>query len=384
MITQKTPKNAKKYICELCNFKCNKNCDYSRHLSTAKHRAVTNGNDKAPTHSNAYICDCGKVYNFASGLSRHKKTCQIKQEPNTDTPHTNLINTVISTKNEDNRDELIEQLVTSNTEIVTSNTELVNSSNEMKSMFQLLLEKYHESQIQNQESQLQYQKSQLQNQELMSKMIDVMPHMGNITNSNNTTNNTLNFYLTNTCKDAETIHDFTDRFVQRSVEFFKGNYLDVAHNQIDLASNVYDIFKNCLDENPQTHKFVQTTDAKNGIVYIKEKQKDANRQLCGDAEFIKYIDGFEKAGTNISHAINCAFIPIQDNFKEILERECGKEPCEDDYEDEDQYERDMDIYKEKTSDLKRHLLVQSLNAVCLFDAKKHRNEVMDKTRRSKE
>ena len=161
-------------------------------------------------------------------------------------------------------------------------------------------------------------------------------------------------------------------------------HIDVAHNQIDLASNVYDIFKNCLDENPQTKKFVQTTDAKNGVLYIKEKQKDENKQLCGEAEFIKHMDGFEKAGTNISHAINCAFIPVQDNYKEIMERECGKEPIEDDYEDEDQYERDMDIYKEKTGDLKRHLLVQSFNAVCLFDAKKRRNEVLEKTRRLKE
>jgi hypothetical protein len=158
----------------------------------------------------------------------------------------------------------------------------------------------------------------------------------------------------------------------------------VAHNQIDLASNVYNIFKNCLDENPQTKKFVQTTDVKNGIIYIKEKQKDANWQLYGDAEFIKHLDGFEKAGTNISHAINCAFIPIQNNFKEIMVRECGKEPNEEDYEDEDHYERDMDIYKEKTCDVKRHLLVQSLNTVCMFDAKKTRNEVLEKTRRSKE
>jgi hypothetical protein len=270
--------------------------------------------------------------------------------------------------------------------MVNSTAEMVTSSNEMKSMFQILLEKYQESQLQNQESQLQIQESQLQNQELMSKMIDVMPQMGNTTNNNshNTTNNTLNFYLTNTCKDAESIHDFTERFVKRSVEFFKGNYLDVAHNQIDLASNVYDIFKNCMDENPQTGKFMQTTDVKNGTVYIKEKQKDENKQLCGEAEFIKHMDGFAKAGTNISHAINCAFIPVQGDYKEIMERECGKEPKEDDYEDEDHYERDMDIYKEKTGDLKRHLLMQSFNAVCMFDAKKRRDEVMENTRRLKE
>jgi len=367
------PKTPKNFYCESCNFKCSNKKDYTRHITTAKHQRLTNAdvsrqiNAKKP--QNVFVCECGKTYNHKQSIYRHKKNCQKEPETSTDT---NIINAVISTEPEDKRDELIERLVTSNSEMVTS-------SNEMKSMFQILLEKY-------QESQLQIQESQVQNQELMSKMIDVIPQIGNTTNShnNNTTNNTLNFYLTNTCKDAESIHDFTDRFVQRSVEFFKGNYLDVAHNQIDLASNVYDIFKNCLDENPQTQKFIQTTDVKNGTVYIKEQQKDENKQLCGEAEFIKHMDGFEKAGTNISHAINCAFIPVQGEYKEIMERECGKEPKEDDYEDEDHYERDMDIYKEKTGDLKRHLLMQSFNAVCMFDAKKRRDEVMENTRRLKE
>jgi hypothetical protein len=364
--TNKSHKNRKRFYCEKCKYTCSKKNDFTKHLQSKKHN-TTNTTDIQPRDSPLHVCTCGKQYTHRASLFNHKKKCLVKQDLNTDSIHTNNFNSVVSIENEDKRDELIERLVSSNTEIVTS-------SNEMKSMFQLLLEKYHES--------------QLQNQELMNKVIDVIPQIGNTTNSNNnnnnTTNNTLNFYLTHTCKDAESIHDFTERFVQRSVEFFKGNYLDVAHNQIDLASNVYDIFKNCLDENPQTQKFMQTTDVKNGTVYIKEKQKDENKQLCGEAEFIKYMDGFEKAGTNISHAINCAFIPVQDNYQEILERECGKEPIEDDYDDEDQYERDMDIYKEKTGDLKRHLLIQSFNAVCLFDAKKRRDEVLDKTRRLKE
>jgi hypothetical protein len=345
------PESPKIFICENCNFGCSNKKDYTRHLSTAKHLNTMNPQQKTPV---LFVCECGKSYGYRASLFNHKKKCNV-----------NLINAVISPETEDHRDELIERLVSSNTEMITS-------SNEMKSMFQILLEKYHESQT--------------QNQELMNKVIDVMPQMGNTTNSHNNTtnNNTLNFYLTNTCKDAESIHDFTDRFVKRSVEFFKGNYLDVAHNQIDLASNVYDIFKNCMDENPQTGKFMQTTDVKNGTVYIKEKQKDENKQLCGEAEFIKHMDGFAKAGTNISHAINCAFIPVQGEYKEIMERECGKEPKEDDYEDEDHYERDMDIYKEKTGDLKRHLLMQSFNAVCMFDAKKRRDEVMENTRRLKE
>ena len=338
------PKNPKMFICERCNFGCSNKKDYTRHLSTAKHLNTMNLQQKNPI---LFVCECGKSYGYRASLFNHKKKCNV-----------NLINEVISTETEDHRDELIDRMVT--------------SSNEMKSMFQLLLEKYQES--------------QLQNQELMSKMIDVMPQMGNTTtNNNNTTNNnTLNFYLTHTCKDAETIHDFTDRFVQRSVDFFKGNYVGVAHNEVDLVSNIYGIFKDCLDENPQTRKFVQTTDVKNGVVYIKEKPRDANWEVYGKAEFIKHMDGFEKAGSHIGHAINRAFFPIQANFEEIMERECGKEPIEDDYEDEDEYERDMDIYKGKTGDLKRHLLIQSLHAINLFDSKKIRNEVLENTRRLKD
>ena len=354
METKKARKSPVEFHCELCNFKCSHKRDYNRHLSTAKHKWKSDGNNGNKKSAQVFQCDiCDKRFKTNSGLWKHAQKCR-----------QTMMNVVVSTTNEssdiDKRDEIIERLV--------------SSSDEMKTMFQLLLEKYHESQI--------------QNQELMNKMIDVIPQIGNTTNNNNsnntTNNNTLNFYLTNTCKDAETIHDFTERFVQRSVDFFKGNFLDVAHNKIDLASNVYEIFKKCLDENPQTRKFVQTTDIKNGIVYIKEKPKDANKQLYGDAEFIKYMDGFEKAGTNISHAINCAFVPIQTDFQEILEKECGKKPCEEDYEDEDQYEKDMDRYKEKTGDLKLHLLIQSLNTVCLFDTKKRRNEVLEKTRRLKE
>ena len=359
MSTKKMHKTAELYVCDKCDFRCSKLSNYNKHLTAIKHLSTHNQH----ITSNVCKCECGKMYKERTGLWRHKKKCILLQT-------TTNANTVISVENEspteDHRDELIERLVSSNTEMITS-------SNKMKSMFQIILEKYHESQT--------------QHQELLNKVIDVMPQMGNTTNSHNNTtnnNNTLNFYLTNTCKDAESIHDFTDRFVKRSVEFFKGNYLDVAHNQIDLASNVYDIFKNCMDENPQTGKFMQTTDVKNGTVYIKEKQKDENKQLCGEAEFIKHMDGFAKAGTNISHAINCAFIPVQGDYKEIMERECGKEPKEDDYEDEDHYERDMDIYKEKTGDLKRHLLMQSFNTVCMFDAKKRRDEVMENTRRLKE
>jgi len=133
-------------------------------------------------------------------------------------------------------------------------------------MFMQMLENYQETQLQNQEINRQTQEN---TKDLVNKVIEVMPKMGNTTNNNtNNTNNTLNFYLTNTCKEAESIHEFTERFVERIVDFFKDNYRKVAYNQINLPENVRDIFFKCLSENPQAKNFVQTTDVeKRNIIY---------------------------------------------------------------------------------------------------------------------
>jgi hypothetical protein len=253
---------------------------------------------------------------------------------------------------------------------------------EMKSMFIMMMEKYQEN------TRELLKETVKGNQDLVNKVIDVIPKMGNTTNTNSnnnntTNNNTLNFYLTNTCKDAESIHDFADRYVKQCTEFFVENYRSIANNQMCLASNVYNIMFKCLKENPQYMNFIQTTDVKNGIHYVKEKKKDENRQLCGDAEFIKYVDGFERAGASIGHAINKAFVPLQSEFSKKLESEVGQPPNEDDYEDEEEYEDLLDKYKQRKSESGRHLNMHIYNAMSLFDSNSRKMEVLTKTRRVK-
>ena len=53
MVLVNTPKNALKFVCNDCDFKCCKRSDYERHLNTAKHKMVTNGNKirRIGTHS---------------------------------------------------------------------------------------------------------------------------------------------------------------------------------------------------------------------------------------------------------------------------------------------------------------------------------------------
>jgi hypothetical protein len=91
MASKKTPKNANKYACEKCDFKCSKQSDYARHLMTAKHKqayiGLHNGLQEAykktpeilpceDLNNNEYKCTCGMVYNHRQSLYRHKKKCQ--------------------------------------------------------------------------------------------------------------------------------------------------------------------------------------------------------------------------------------------------------------------------------------------------------------------
>ena len=127
-----------------------------------------------------YNCKCGNTYKHASSLWNHKQKCCLNTLPDLN-----------SDKNEEvipnNKDVMIEKLVE---ELTSERAE----KSEMKSMFMLMMEKYQEMQMQNQENtremQMHNQEMQMQNQEItreiLNKVIDVLPKMGNMTNSHNT------------------------------------------------------------------------------------------------------------------------------------------------------------------------------------------------------
>ena len=352
MDNKKSPKIPQIFSCKSCEYMSCSRKDYNKHLSTLKHLRIMNGqtNDNEKSLP-VFQCSCGKSYKYKSGLCKHKKTCTSPKNPPIKS-----------------HDEVIENLTKEN--------------REMKSMFLMMLEKYQETQLENMKMNENTLKAMKDSQEMVNKFIDAIPKCGNVNNTY-IEKQTLNFYLTNTCRNAESIHDFTDRYVKRCVEFFQNNSREVAYNQINLASNVYDIFFKCLADNPQYMNFVQTTDVKNGVLYVKEKKKDQDWEK-GEAEFIKYIDGFEKAGLNISHAIHKAFNPLQVEFEEQLKQECGEEPCEDDYSNEDEYDRDIINYREKMGQVKCNLLTQVFDTVRMFDNKSNRTEILSKTKREKE
>ena len=69
-------KNSSKYYCEVCDFKCSRNSEWSIHIQRPKH---LNGNVGAhKTQYSNFICECGKKYISKSGLWKHTKLCSVK------------------------------------------------------------------------------------------------------------------------------------------------------------------------------------------------------------------------------------------------------------------------------------------------------------------
>ena len=408
------------FNCEKCSFSCINKQDYTRHLSTAKHQRLNNDSSTL-TNNKMFDCICGKIYKQHAGLSRHKRTCSKLQQENT--PQKKDPEEVSPQEPQENTNrEIIDKLVTSNTEMkemmlmlmktqmqTQENTQEIQkqtqentqeiiketlketSRQNQENTQEIIKETLKETSRQNQENAKEMQKHtqemQKQTQEnatnLMNKVVEVLPQMGNTTNNNN--NNTLNFYLTDTCKDAESIHDFTDRFIERVVEFFRGNYRDIAYKRISLPDNVRDIFYECLDENPQTQNFVQTTDVKNGVCYVKEKKKNKECEYYGEAEFVKYKDGFTKSGIRLGHAINCALLPCKSECLPMLEKDFKEKPNEEDYDEEHEADflRDKDSYYNTTRAVQDNLMYQTIKAMNIFDSKATRDNTLTKTKRKK-
>ena len=84
------------FSCQSCNnYNTVNKYDWNKHLHTKKHLKNTTINTTQTT--NVFICECGKLYKYISGLSRHKRTCQPnKQQEQINSLHTLLEKTIES------------------------------------------------------------------------------------------------------------------------------------------------------------------------------------------------------------------------------------------------------------------------------------------------
>ena len=194
--SEKLPKVANLFCCNLCDYITSKKSSYDKHLSTDKHKKATNGSKMVVNDSEKlpkvafYTCDCGKIYKYDSGYYRHKKVCNIQ---------------IIQEKDEISEKELIMMLVKQNTELL----EVIKGGTNNNSH--------------------------------------------NTNNSNNKTFN-LQFFLNETCKDAMNIMDFVDSIKLQLSDLEKVGemgYVDGISNIIVKNLNALDVTQrpvHCTDK----------------------------------------------------------------------------------------------------------------------------------------
>src|SRR6056300_525639 len=218
---ENTPKNANKYICEFCNFKCSKQSDYKRHVSTTKHLNRTNRTPNTPKNATDYVCDCGKTYKARNSLWYHKQRCNhIPIPPITEASTTEPIPV---------------------TPQIDANL-IVELLKENKELREMMIE---------------------QNKQV----IDIAKNSGNTTNNtiNNTTNNrfNLNVFLNETCKDAINLNDFI-----QSIELTIDDFINTG--EVGYVKGISDIMLERIRDMEPHVRPIHCTDLKREIVYVKD------------------------------------------------------------------------------------------------------------------
>jgi hypothetical protein len=74
------------YFCKICEYDCSKKYNFDRHVLTAKHIKATKTIKKEEFEQNKiYMCNnCDKKYKDRAGLWRHKKTCVVVIDKNSE------------------------------------------------------------------------------------------------------------------------------------------------------------------------------------------------------------------------------------------------------------------------------------------------------------
>ena len=227
--------SSSKFYCKNCNYNTCRLSQYSRHITTLKHKMKQNETICAPKVPEPFSCIvCSSVFNSRTTLWRHKKQC-VKLTDN---------KKIIAT--EDDQKELINYLLKENAEFK-----------------QLMIE----------------QNKQML--ELAKKAGDTTTYSNN-TNSNNSFN--LNFFLNETCKNAMNIMDFVSQ-LQVGIKDLEDT------GKLGFADGISKIFINGLKQIDVTDRPVHCSDFKRETLYVKSNdhwnKENEDKTIITNA--IKYV-----------------------------------------------------------------------------------------------
>lgn len=237
-------KYALKFYCEKCEYECSRKFLWEQHISTRKHKMITNDNKMIT--KNMLFCICGKYYKYSSGLSRHQKQCKIiieKPKISDDIENgTTIVNNVV---------------------IQEKKESLSDRDSDIKHILKEILK---------------------ENRELKQQMKNIK---GDNLTTNNTTNNnniSINVFLNEHCKNAINFSDFMSN-IQVSIQ----NVLQTS--KMGYIEGIAAILMENLKKLETTMRPIHCSDKKRMLFYIK----DENTWTKEDGEKV------EKAITKISN-----------------------------------------------------------------------------------
>ena len=205
-----TLKNSDNFHCIICHFKCSKQSDWNRHISTSKHKKRQNFNNLEQNYAEKtpeFLCsNCNKTYKARTSLWYHKQKCNINS------CDVNL-----------------------------------NSDTDFKitpMMFYDLLK---------------------QNNELQKSLIELAKEKGPTTIYNKSNNKTFNLqvFLNETCKDAINLSDFVNQ-IQVSI----GDLEETG--KLGYAEGISKVFIKNLNDIDYSNRPIHCSDSKRETLYIKD------------------------------------------------------------------------------------------------------------------
>ena len=244
MIAENLQKYPKKFVCELCDYKCSKPSEIKKHNATRKHENRTKLNileQENIQNSPLHICrTCGKEYQARNSLWYHEKICTVLD----DTPTENMI--VLQYEEANQQVDQVSVLTSLVMEVMKSNLEL------------------HKQSV---EAQRQNAEAQRQNAEAQKQFLDVCKNIQPSLNNNchNTNTNTFNMqvFLNEECKDAINLSDFVNSFEVQMEDLESVGILGYTtgiSNMIIKELKLLDVYK----------RPIHCSDARREIFYVKE------------------------------------------------------------------------------------------------------------------
>jgi hypothetical protein len=278
MVSKNSQKFSGKFYCEKCDYTSSRKNDYNKHLQSKKHNDNNDNIDDNKKFS--YNCDCGKKYNFLSGLSRHKKLC-----------NGNKKEALIISDNKDEMKDLVFKLINENQDL--KNT-LLKENLELR-------------------NQLKEQSQQI------TQLIPKVGNNHNTINSHNKNKFNINVFLNEKCKDALSMDEFINK-----IEVSMKNLLTTKEKgQTQGISNIIieNMNKLSLYERP-----MHCTDKKRETLYVKnnEWEKDDNKEYINKA--LKKVESKQLKNLNVwldEHPNYMNNSLEQEEFAKLMS-ECGK------------------------------------------------------------